>query len=244
MLFVRQGIQIGVQAKLVASDYMLLQALPPVANIDRPDGPQYRCVVFYRAPGRTPKARRERLNEISFLAAHTRLLLATPGEEWINPYLNRSISELRGKRGIRSPSPYGYRWGNRAVDWRYYNWRPRKLEYVPPFVPEHEAGVPSPRAIGPWQIAAVTMELICRTRGYVCLDDAKTVTKDVGGSWNASTLMQRHFQATGERINGTRQRKWVLPDYCGWRPPSRKWPEVAKALEGTIRITGQTEMRL
>jgi len=221
ILLARGHVQIGVQAKKVADDYMLLQALP-----DRPGqtvgGPQYRAVLYGRVSGRTDKARRVRENELAELAMHLRLLVLRPptvGKDWLQPMFNLS----RAGQGYVGVGRGG--WSRGKICWRHYHWRPKELEWTPDFVPKLAAGVPSPRSVGPWQVAAVMLEKMVAEFGYICRNDVEEVVKEVGGHWNPSTMLNRFFECTHEPIDGTRQMKWGLGR---WRAPSSCYPEVAK----------------
>jgi hypothetical protein len=220
ILLVRKGIQIGVQAKKVASVHMLLQALP--TSVGKASygkkGPQYRAVLYGRASGRTEKARREHNNEIIALAMRLRLLVIKPpliGQEWVSPRDNASFSTL-GR----------FSTFNSQIRWKHYHWRPEELEWVPPFVPDLPAGVPSPQSVGPWKIAAIKMEQLHDECGFVCLTDAREVSKEVEGTWNAKTLLSLYFRCTGKRVEGCNQMKWVLKK----TKPSDLFPEVAKEM--------------
>jgi hypothetical protein len=225
ILLVRGRVQIGIQAKKVADDYMMLQALPDRPG--RPDGPQYRAVLYGRASGRTDRARRERENEIAALSMHLRLLVLRPpvvGEGWLPPMFNLSRSAW-GQVGVGRGG-----WSRGRIIWRHYHWRPAKLEWTPGFVPTHAAGVPSPRSVSPWKIAAIRMEQLAAEFGFVCLTDAREIAREVEGHWNASTMLNRFFVCTHECVGGGRQQKWKLSGRSN-STPSACYPEVAGALE-------------
>jgi hypothetical protein len=83
--------------------------------------------------------------------------------------------------------------------------------------------------VSPWKIAAVKMEQLALEFGFVCLTDAREIAKEVGGHWNASTMLNRFFNCTREPVGGTQQKRWKL---TGWdnRTPSALYPEVAKEM--------------
>lgn len=227
LLLVRRAVQVGVQAKLVAGVEVLLQALPTldgyVPTYRRREGPEegpnYRAVLVSRFPGRTPRAEVHRRAEIYALARHLRLVVLEPpdppfrtSEGWLRVGWNDNLS-----RSILSP--YGS-----SLDFRAYRWRPEKPIWTPPFVPDLPAGVPNPRSVGKWQLAAVRLELLAEERGgWVCLDDARAATAAEGGEWNPKTLLSRYYDCTGELVDGSRQARWRP------RPrsrASREFPEV------------------
>lgn len=222
LVLVRRGVQVGVQAKLVGNLHMIFQALPDRPRGEGKRGPHYRAVLVGRWPGRTPKARQNHRNELCGLAMRLRLLVLEPPESfsrrgWLNvnwPFANLS-------RG----------WGrhHRSVDFRWYRWPVAEPVWIPPFVPDLPAGVPCPSTVSAFQVACVKLERLCDARGWICLDDARDVLKELGGKWNPATPLGAHFENTGERAHG-RQMKWKL------RPrierPSKRWPEVAAGMKG------------
>lgn len=224
ILLVRGKIQIGVQAKKVASVHMLLQALPgsvPTSRSYGIKGPQYRAVLYGRASGRTDSARTGHDNEIKALAMRLGLLVIKP------PSLDREWLSARENLSFHTSYKYHCAGGAlRKIRFRHYNWRPKKPEWVPPFRPDLPAGVPCPQNVGPWKIAAIKMEQLCIECGFVCLTDVKEITKEVEGTWNPRALLQLYFKCTGKRIKGSRQMSWVLKHI----KPSDRFKEVAKEM--------------
>lgn len=220
LLLVRGGVQVGVQAKITASVHMLLQALPD--HLDQEiEGPHYRAVLFERVAGRTSRARQANRREIYQLAQHLRLLVLQPPEVPRHTWLYRW-----------QPSPNLLAHPNRVfvktINWRFYRWWPRTLEWIPPFVPDLPAGVPNPRKVRPWALAACALEQIYAERGWVCLEDARKVTEAHSGSWKPRSLLQRFYGATSARVKDSRQYQWKRQS---WNPvPSKKYPEVAAGL--------------
>lgn len=225
ILFVRRGIQVGVQAKLVGNLKMLFQALPERPRWVGTTGPHYRAVVVSRWSGRTELSRHAHRNEIGELAQRLRLLVLEPPDpnpigaynDWLQqrwPFLNLEPSRYQTKI-------------IRRFDWPWYRWHPSKLVWVPPFVPDLPAGVPSPRSVSAFQIACIQLERICNERGWICRDDVRAVRDELGCWFNLSTPMTRFFQSTGILVEDFgRQQRWVLRG-C---PPSSLWPEVAKGM--------------
>lgn len=226
LLLVRRGVQVGIQAKLIGGVEVILQALPSLngqARYHRPEvqtGPTYRAILVARFPGRTPRAERRRREEVYELARHLRLIVLEPPEPpfrtsgWCRVGWHDNLS-----RSILSCGT--------SLDFRYYRHRPEAPVWTPPFVPDLPAGVPSPRTVSPWMIAAVKLELRTRDRGWACLDDARAETRAIGGDWNPGTLLSRYFVCHGKRIPGSRQFKWFPRTHS---IPSAAFPEVAAEL--------------
>lgn len=51
------------------------------------------------------------------------------------------------------------------------HWAPRKRLWLPPVVPRHAAGVPSPRPLTPWRVRALRLCHRLRHQGYVTTQD-------------------------------------------------------------------------
>lgn len=225
LLLVRQGVQVGVQAKLVGNIHMLLQALPGNPRKEDVEGPCYRAVAVGRWPGRTAGARIGRRNELAALAMRLRLLvLEGPTEELgkTGTWLKRSWPCVNLERRYT-----GY--GPPAIDWRWYRWRPKRPVWTPPFVPDLPAGVPAPSSVSAFQIASVKLERLANEKGWICLSDVRNI-EGADGNWNPQTLLTSFFECTGKRILGSRQCKWIL--HRRWPPPSKRWPAVAAGLKG------------
>jgi len=219
IVLVRGHVQIGIQAKLVANNKVLTQALPedPQSTI----GPHYRAVLVGSFRGRTPAAKNSNREMFTRMARASKLLVFDP-----TPAMRQAWAARQGKLWL----PIGYH-GNLSarrrvsVRWRWYRWRTRKLVWLPPFVPVHGAGVPNPVTVSPWKVAAVKLELVHIEKGYICLDDARSVIEDVGGTFKPSSLLNAFWQCTGARIKGSRQKQWKQ-----MQSPSMTWPAVGKAM--------------
>ena len=218
-LLVRRQLQVGIQAKLQAIPEVLLQALPADPRRDS-HGPHYRAVLVGGFLGRTPRARRAHRASFYQLARSVRVLVLEP----TTPGINRWLRTGHGAENLTLRRRY---WYNSPVDFRYYRWYPRATIWVPPFVPDIPAGVPSPQSVSPWQIAAVRLERLGVKKGWVCLEDARTCTSDAGGRWNPHTLLQRFYVSTTTPAVG-RQMRWV-PGPPHWAASSR-YPAVAAAI--------------
>ena len=149
------GIQVALEAKLSINVKVLCQALSGMDSW-RDKGPDYRAVLV---PGR----------EIQ------------NGVEW-----------LAGRLGVTILSPYnmGYgakpRWECRPdlpteraekyhVQDRWFPWCPAERMALPEYVPDVEAGKPSPMALTPWKIAAIKLSVLLDKRGYITRADMKAL---------------------------------------------------------------------
>jgi len=228
LLMVRGRVQVGVQAKLQADDWVMLQAMPDMGSYNSPRrrnalvrGPHYRMVLVGGWPGRTDEARRGHRARWCLIAQHLRLLVARPPEnQWqtwlggIHPPLN--LQTVYGMMHGQRPAP---------IWWRWYRWATRKPETLPIVVPQVPAGVPCPEQVTPWSIAAVLLERRCAELGQVTIADARELRDRCQGKWNPSTMLSRYF----EHAPPPRGR-WIL--HTRWPRPSARHPGTARSLEG------------
>lgn len=224
VLLVRRGIQVGVQAKLVANEHLLLQAMPNMGSRrHNAFGPHYRLVLVGRWPGRTDSARRANRGRWCGLAQHLRLLVGRPPENkwqtWFggdHPSLNLTVD---------------YEWRDEPVKiwWRWYRWRTGKPETLPIVVPQVPAGVPCPEKVTPWSIAAVLLERRCLERGHVTVADARELRDQASGTWNPSTMLTRYF-VHRPPPNG----RWIMQSHKQWWPSVRH-PGTMRSLEQRFR---------
>lgn len=234
LLLVRRGVQVGIEAKLLGGVEVLLQALPALTSMPMRrrgrlartgfPGPHYRAVLVGGFAGRGRGAREGRRSALYAIAAYTGIVVLEPPEplvatNWLRIGWRENLDDERRPRRLGRPT---------GLDVRAYRWRPSKLVWTPPFVPDRPAGVPSPSSVGPWQLAAVALELVVEAGGWISLGDARRITDRYDGNWNPSTLLSRYFRSTGERIgNGIRGHRWV-PN--GVRRPTSEWADVAEYL--------------
>jgi hypothetical protein len=241
LLLVRRGIQVGVQAKLVANLEVLLQASPKLPPYhpsksmwqDR-RGPQYRLVLVGGFTGRTVNARRANRCQFVELAAHLRLLVATPPNHSFQSWVHQDHLNQRQRWVSEGPQ-------RGPLDWRWYRWGQMKPEKLPAVIPDVAAGVPSPEKVTPWSIAAVLLERRCEAQGSVTIRDAEAVRDIAGGRWNASTMLSRYCKYSAARG------KWILHPH--WAPPSSRHQGTARSLENRteqdlLEAAGQTRMEL
>jgi hypothetical protein len=223
---VRRGVQVGVQAKLQASEHTLLQALPDMGSYMSSmrhtallRGPHYRMVLVGGWVGRTDGARQTHRGEFCKLAQHLRLVVATPPtNEWQNwvsgwwPLLNLSTVYSQGGR----PCPL---W------WRWYRWPTERSETLPIVVPQVPAGVPCPETVTPWSCAAVLLERRCREQGAITVADAREIRDTCKGRWNPSTMLNRYFEHSPPPRG-----RWVIHPHESWAPSARH-PGTVRSLD-------------
>jgi len=130
---------------------------------------------------------------------------------------------------------YWFYKATQRVSLKYYRHFPNNIVWTPPYVPELDAGIPSPKTVSPWKIAAIKMELIAETKGWVSIIDAREVVRqevpiEKKGSY-PRTLLQSFFVRTKEKDpRNTRCSKWVM-GRKRYRP-SDKFKDVFEALKG------------
>ena len=115
---------------------------------------------------------------------------------------------------------------------RHYRHFPKKPLWIPPFVPDLPAGVPSPKNVSPWKVSAVKLEIIAMNKGWVSIIDARdVVNQEVPEKSQGSyprTLLKTYFTCTNERDpRKPRCKKWVLKHRSR---PSKLCPEVFDVL--------------
>ncbi|MCU0913002.1 MAG: hypothetical protein MUC88_00390 [Planctomycetes bacterium] len=226
ILMVRGQVQVGVQSKLQADQWGMIQAMPDMGtylSVRRRNalarGPHYRLVLVGGWPGRTENARRGNRAHFCLVAQHLRLLVARPPENeyqtWlggVHPPLN--LATTYGWNGAR-PAP---------IWWRWYRWQTRRPETLPMVVPQVPAGVPSPERVTPWSVAAVLLERRCLELGQVTVADARAVRDQANGRWNPSTMLSRYFEHAPPPKG-----RWVF--HSRWPRPSARHPGTARSLE-------------
>jgi hypothetical protein len=196
-IMVRKGIQVGVQAKLKANKKVLTQCLPKLPYNKK--GPQYRAVLVGGHKGRSLKARNENGDLFYSLARHLKIIIFdASARNWLMIGYGNNLQKFRGYR-------YGYK-----LNLRHYHWHPKKLEWLPDFVPVLPSGVPSPETVSKYKIVMLELRELELERGWICLKDCKQIVKKFDVRWGPSGLLNRHWRCTGKKIPGSKQRKWVL----------------------------------
>lgn len=194
MIIVRGKIQVGVQAKLIANNKVLIQTLPklPYTGI----GPTYRIALIAGFTGRTPRARFETRKIFYSMARHFRVIVID--------------MSCRNKLMTGWDWNLGYKGGKRNLNLKHYNWRPSELEWVPPFIPNFPAGVPSPKHVSKWNLSMLDLRELELERGWICLEDCRNIIKKYNSKFHASSLLTTYWFCTNEKIEGSRQCKWTL----------------------------------
>jgi hypothetical protein len=198
LLLVRNHIQVGVQAKLRPTIKLFSQA---IVSEEYP-GPHYRAV----AVGNMSFKERKSVARVARTCGLVLIDMSCHPDYWLS-------AARRGDFYFRK------------VSWRYYRHFPNKLIWTPPFVPKLAAGVPHPRTVSPWMVAAVKLELFYKDKGYVTIADARRIVKeevpDCKNSYPRS-LLQTYFKCTREKAPEIKRgKKWKLRSR-----PSKKYPYV------------------
>lgn len=205
LLLVRRGVQFGVQTKLRPTVKLMSQAL---SNPTR--GPHYRAV----AVGNMDYRERLDFERVAKACHLVPIDMSCHHSHWLDSAGNRSKF-------------YTF------IQWRHYRWFPEETIWIPPFVPKHAAGVPSPRTVSPWMVAAVKMELLFRSKGWVTIEDARSILEQEIPNCKdsyARTLLQTYFKCTGEKVPGLKRcKKWTLTTYKR-HVPSRKYKHIVEAI--------------
>lgn len=199
-IMVRNGIQVGVQAKLKANKKVLCQALPKLPY--NGEGPQYRAVLVGGHKGRSFKAREENESLFCSLADSLKIIVFNMSKNSILDY------------GYNTQSLGGYKF-EYNLHLRHYHWGPKKLEWLPDFVPNLPAGVPSPESVSKYKLAMLDLRELELERGWICLKDCKRIVKKYDTKWSASGLLGSHWRCTHEKIERSKQKKWVLKPWTG-----------------------------
>jgi hypothetical protein len=200
ILLVKKGVQIGIEAKLRANFEVLNQAMPRILIKDRTSwgpGPHYRAVLV-------PKASK------AFGQVCRNLHL----------YCFRMEDYFHGGHRLKN-----YFWTpNESSDW--FLWESKERCWTPDYIPNVEAGVPSPVSLTQWKQKALELTALAEAKGYVTSKDAKALKI---GFKNFSTLF---LEKTGEKEG--RCDKWRLREKCRGKSPRDQHPQIyEKILEKT-----------
>ena len=104
------------------------------------------------------------------------------------------------------------------TEWRqHFRWTHRGPVWVPPFEPDVPAGVPAPRQVTRWKIAAIRVCLVLRDRGYVTSKDFREQ------GIHPSLWVGRWIEDSGRR-EGRFKRYVAKP---GARRPDEDHPDIA-----------------
>lgn len=159
ILLVRDGTQIGVQAKTTANIKVIAQCLPPMYWFGRrlfpsvrrkivKHGPNFRAVLI---PDKTSRSTKKNLCNVC-----QALGIWTFTEAQFGWHLLEQ----------------GYLQGD-------YDWLPDELEWLPDVIPKVEAGSKSPTRLTQWKQCALRLLARAQVRGYVTSRDAKEIGCDM-----------------------------------------------------------------
>ncbi len=202
LLLVRNHIQVGIQAKLRPTVKLFAQAIVPESS----PGPHYRAI----AVGNLNFKERRDVIVVARTSGLVLIDMSCHHDCWLNA------------------AQRNYKYFSK-ISWRYYRHYPSKLVWTPSFVPKLAAGIPAPKNVSPWKIAAIKLELLCDKKGWVTIDDARKIVRQEVPSHTVGyprTLLQRYFRCTKDSAPEIRRgKKWALRSR-----PSRQYPYVYKEL--------------
>lgn len=164
ILLVRNGIQIGVQAKLRANVKLITQTLPhnlgvwrnmmssPALYRGRIKGPDFRTILVPQE-----KIGNKTFDDLDDLCRIVGIWMFVKGKprKWGGP---RHI----GLGLLDDPE-----------EMQDYDWQPPEKEWFPEVVPDLPAGVPNPVSLTRWKQQALKLIARAEVRGYVTSRDAK-----------------------------------------------------------------------
>jgi hypothetical protein len=120
----------------------------------------------------------------------------------------------------------------RNTSFKHYRHFPDEVVWVPPFVPELDAGIPSPQNVSPWKIIAIKLELLAEEKGWVSIIDVRDVINQEIPKQTKSyprTLLQSYFTCTKEKDpRNIKCNKWILKN----KKPSNQFLYVFEAMKG------------
>ncbi|PDT77216.1 hypothetical protein [Bradyrhizobium sp. C9] len=227
ILLVRKadGFQIGVEAKLRLNTEVISQALEEYGSFyaDHP-GPDCRAVLVPAD--------------------------SQGGFGRICKYIGLTIIYVRSEEQVESQKSY-YGWRPKAFepglpgdrhgtnDDEWHEWAPAKRHILPDYVPDVDAGAPSPVQLTSWKIAAIKIAIILQKRGFLVRADFKHVNIDhrrwlpSGAGW--LILDRGVYRAAVDFPNFKAQhpRVWdeIAADYEAWKPADPLAPPLTSAPE-------------
>lgn len=193
------GLQVGVQAKLRANLDVLHQALPP-----RPMkmGPDIRAVLVPEATERGAFAE---------IAERLQLAVLDGG------ILRGDLSRWYGYDGVHvAETVQGARYLERTIEHAPVHVVSKRC-WLPPYVPDTPAGVPSPVSVSPWRVSAAKFCAEIRTG----LKPTKKEIEERGMSFST-------WRQWLDPIEGTRPRQYQLRS--GTYLPDTEWPDVPRGM--------------
>lgn len=105
-------------------------------------------------------------------------------------------------------------------------WKHTAREWVPEVLVPNPAGVPAPKSITPWKMAAVKLCLSARENGFVTAKMMRELKLSTTW-WFAPT--------SGPALIRRARGQYTLRDPADPRMPDLKWPEIAEALRSKSR---------
>ncbi|MGY4224383.1 hypothetical protein ACVMIH_001744 [Bradyrhizobium sp. USDA 4503] len=220
------GFQIGIEAKLRLDTDVIAQALEEYGafHADHP-GPDCRAVLV---PAN-----------------------AQGGFDRICRYIGLTIIYVRSEEQVEGQKTY-YGWKPKAFepglpgdrhgtnDKEWYEWAPAKRHTLPDYVPDVDAGAPSPVQLTSWKIAAIKIAIL-EKRGFLVRADFKHVNIDHrrwlpsgagwlvldGGVYRASMGFP-NFKAQQPRVYDE-----IAADFDSWKQADPLAPPPAPAPEPT-----------
>ena len=162
ILLVRKadGVQIGIEAKLRMNTDVLTQALEEygASSADRA-GPDFRAVLVPEGTGG--------FGRICEYIGVTIIVMHKPPDPSI-------AHRMRGAKKFDPELPVKDDWNMR----NWHDWWPVRREWLPAYVPDVRAGMPSPLQLTDWKICALKVQVTLELRGYVTREDFKHIGID------------------------------------------------------------------
>ncbi|SEB97254.1 hypothetical protein [Bradyrhizobium erythrophlei] len=202
------GFQIGVEAKLRLNTEVISQALEEYGaySADR-EGPDCRGVLVPAD--------------------------SQGGFDRICDYIGLTIIYVRSEEQVEAKKTYyGYKPRvfepplpgdpHRGSNSNWYEWAPAKRHTLPDYVPDVDAGAPSPVQLTSWKIAAIKIAIILEKRGFLVRADFKHINID-----------HRRWLPSGAGWlvldNGVYRGAPGFPDFKAQHP--RVWDQIAADFE-------------
>jgi hypothetical protein len=208
ILLCRDGVQVGVQAKLKANFHVLEQALEPSR---RKAGPNHHAVLVPEANWQFAK-----------IAAACGILTIWPVDAWVGYGEAPTISWDQALTRLDKQLVVMPEW---------VHTRPAWMPGVEILIP---AGASGPQKVTVWKLAAVRLSLLLRSQGYLTVEDFKAEAQDK--RWWVDSGIVAGVKRDGawrwepcEGVLGLPK-----PDQTGHKSaamPDRRWPEIALAIQ-------------
>ncbi len=158
------GFQIGIEAKLRLNAHVISQALEEYGH--------------YYADGYGPDCRAVLVPDSE--AGGFGLICKYIGITIITVKSAEQVAEEKRRyyhgTEIFRPVLPGDKHGRNEEDW--YEWAPSKRHSLPEYVPDVDAGRPSPMKLTDWKIGAIKIAIIMEKRGYLTRSDFKHIRID------------------------------------------------------------------